>query len=46
MNLAVLDTNHTPYCVGSPTEDLNNVLTKEWPNDILAALPSGRNGHR
>jgi hypothetical protein len=39
VNLAVLNTDHTPYCVSSPNEELNGVLTKEWPHDILAALP-------
>ena len=39
VELAVLDPDHTPYCVSSPNGDLNDVLTKEWPHDILASLP-------
>jgi hypothetical protein len=40
VNLAVLNPDHTPYCVSSSDEELNDVLTKEWPHDILASLPS------
>lgn len=40
VNLAVLNTEQTPYCVSSPDEELNDVLTREWPHDILASLPS------
>lgn len=39
VNLAVLDPEQTPYCVSSANEELNDVLTKEWPHDILASLP-------
>jgi hypothetical protein len=39
VNLAVLNPEHTPYCVSSPNEDLNDVVTKEWPHEILASLP-------
>lgn len=39
VNLAVLDPEQTPYCVSSDNEELNDVLTKEWPHDILASLP-------
>ncbi|MGF9648877.1 hypothetical protein AAIH32_12930 [Pseudarthrobacter oxydans] len=40
MNLAVLNKDYTPYCVSSSDQELNDVLTKEWPHDILASLPS------
>ena len=40
VNLAVLNVEQTPYCVSSPNEELNDVLTREWPHDILASLPS------
>lgn len=40
VNLAVLNQDQTPYCVSSSDEQLNEVLTKEWPHDILASLPS------
>jgi hypothetical protein len=40
VNLAVLNPDYTPYCVSSPNEELNNVLSKVWPHDVLAALPS------
>lgn len=39
VNLAVLDPDHTPYCVSSPDQELNDMLTKEWPHDVLASLP-------
>lgn len=40
VNLAVLNPDHTPYCVSSTNDELNQVLTNEWPHDILASLPS------
>ena len=27
------------YCVPSFDEELNDVLSREWPHDILASLP-------
>ncbi|WP_455834342.1 DUF2199 domain-containing protein [Pseudarthrobacter siccitolerans] len=39
VNLAVLNPDHTPYCVSSSDQELNDVLTKAWPHDILASLP-------
>ena len=39
VNLAVLNSDHTPYCVSSSDQELNDVLTLEWPHDILASLP-------
>lgn len=39
VNLAVLNPDHTPYCVSSSDQELNDVLTLEWPHDILASLP-------
>jgi len=39
VNLAVLYPDHTPYCVSSSDQELNDVLTKEWPHDVLASLP-------
>ncbi|MHC6591922.1 DUF2199 domain-containing protein [Arthrobacter sp. C152] len=39
VNLAVLDVDHTPYCVSSPNGELDDVLTRVWPHDILASLP-------
>ncbi|WP_344363258.1 DUF2199 domain-containing protein [Arthrobacter humicola] len=39
VNLAVLDPDHTPYCVSSPDHVLSDVLTKEWPHSVLASLP-------
>ncbi|MDP9694409.1 UNVERIFIED_ORG: hypothetical protein J2X79_001968 [Arthrobacter globiformis] len=33
VKLAVVDPNRTPYCVSSPDEDLNDVLTKDWSHD-------------
>ena len=39
VSLAVLNRDHTPYCVSSHNEDLSEVLTKEWPHGILASLP-------
>ncbi|MBT2512861.1 DUF2199 domain-containing protein [Arthrobacter sp. ISL-30] len=39
VDLAVLDPDHTPYCVSSPDHELSDVLTKEWPHSILASLP-------
>lgn len=39
VNLAVLNPDHTPYCVGSANEKLSEVLTKVWPHDIIASLP-------
>jgi hypothetical protein len=38
VNLAVLNQDHTPYCVSSPDEVLNYVLTKEWPHSVLTSL--------
>jgi hypothetical protein len=38
VNLAVLNAEQTPYCVSSPNEELNDVLTREWPHDILTSL--------
>lgn len=40
MNLAVVNPDHTPYCLSSPNEELNDVLTKDWPHDILVSLPA------
>jgi hypothetical protein len=40
VNLAVLNPDHTPYCVSSPDDELNDVLTKVWPHDLLSSLPS------
>ena len=31
VDLAVLDPDHTPYCVSSREPKLNDVLTQEWP---------------
>jgi len=39
VNLAVLDPDHTPYCVSSPDQGLDDVLSKEWLHSILASLP-------
>lgn len=39
VNLAVLNADHTPYCVSSTNAELSEVLSKEWPHDILASLP-------
>lgn len=39
VNLAVLNPDQTPYCVSSPNEELEAVLTKEWPHSILTSLP-------
>ncbi|MFH5878220.1 DUF2199 domain-containing protein [Arthrobacter sp. NA-172] len=39
VNLAVLNPDHTPYCVSSANEQLSEVLTKVWPHDVLASLP-------
>ena len=39
VKLAVLNPDHTPYCVSSSDQELNDVLTKEWPHDVLASLP-------
>ncbi|SEQ27515.1 DUF2199 domain-containing protein [Arthrobacter sp. OV608] len=39
VNLAVLNPDHTPYCVSSSDQELNDVLTLEWPHDILASPP-------
>lgn len=40
VNLAVANPDHTPYCLSSPNAELNDVLTKDWPHDILASLPA------
>ena len=38
--VAVLDTDHTPYCVSSSHEELHAVLSREWPHaDVLDRLP-------
>lgn len=39
VNLAVLNVDHTPYCVSSSDQQLEDVLTKEWPHNILDSLP-------
>ena len=39
VSLAVLNPDHTPYCVSSSDQELNDVLTKVWPHDVLAFLP-------
>lgn len=39
VDLAVLNPDHTPYCVSSSDQELNDVLNKEWPHEILASLP-------
>jgi hypothetical protein len=39
VELAVLNPDHTPYCVSSPHPELNDVLTQEWHHDILTSLP-------
>ncbi|MDQ0849415.1 hypothetical protein QFZ65_001353 [Arthrobacter sp. B3I9] len=39
VNLAVLNAEQTPYCVSSSNEELNDVLTREWPHDILHSMP-------
>ena len=39
--LEVRDVDVTPYCVASPVEDLQEVLTREWAHDlVLGTLPS------
>lgn len=35
VELAVRDTEQTPYCVSSPRQDLSDVLQIEWPHEIL-----------
>ncbi|MFK0005105.1 DUF2199 domain-containing protein [Paenarthrobacter sp. NPDC090522] len=37
VELAVKDTEQTPYCVGSPDPVLADVLGKQWPHDLLDA---------
>lgn len=32
---AVRDPNQTPYCVSSPDETVNRVLTEEWDHDLV-----------
>ena len=39
VSLAVLNPDQTPYCVSSSDQELNDVLTKVWPHDVLAFLP-------
>ncbi|MFE4837924.1 DUF2199 domain-containing protein [Arthrobacter sp. NPDC056691] len=39
VDLAVLNPDHTPYCVSSPNAGLHDVLTREWSHDVLASLP-------
>jgi len=40
VNLAVLDPDHTPYCVSSRNPTLSAVLEQEWPHQaVLGALP-------
>jgi hypothetical protein len=39
VNLAVLNTDQTPFCVASPNDELNDLLTKEWPHELLGSLP-------
>lgn len=40
VSLAVRDPQQTPYCSGSPEQQLSRVLGQEWPHeDILGALP-------
>jgi hypothetical protein len=40
VNLAVIDSDATPYCVASPDAELQTVLTKEWDHEpVLAGLP-------
>jgi hypothetical protein len=40
VDLAVLNIDHTPYCVSSTDPDLANVLSQEWPHDdVLSTLP-------
>lgn len=35
VDLAVRDTEQTPYCVSSPRQDFSDVLHNEWPHAIL-----------
>ncbi|WP_458106744.1 hypothetical protein M1D51_12575 [Arthrobacter sp. R3-55] len=35
--LAVKDTEQTPYCVGSPDPVLAEVLDRQWPHDLLGS---------
>lgn len=40
VELAVLNADQTPYCVGSSDVDLAAVLSREWPHDeVLGTLP-------
>lgn len=40
VELAVLNAEQTPYCVGSSNGDLAAVLSREWPHDeVLGTLP-------
>ena len=39
VNLAVRNVDHTPYCVGSSSPELEGLLTSEWPHSILDSLP-------
>lgn len=39
VNLAVRNTDQTPFRVASTDDDLDDVPTKEWPHDILDSLP-------
>ena len=32
---AVRDPSQTPYCVSSPDETVNHVLTEEWDHDLV-----------
>lgn len=35
VELAVRDTEQTPYCVSSPHQELSDILLYEWPHEIL-----------
>jgi len=40
VDLAVLDSDATPYCVASDDPELNRVLSTDWPHElVLSTLP-------
>jgi len=40
VDLVVRDPDHTPYCVAGDSDELREVLTREWDHDLVLSAVS------